>query len=694
MKHSPLRLALLFVVAVTLLGPAQRNAAAPPEDEVMIQGKPLGYWVERLKEDRVKDREESLDVLAQGGAAAKPALPAVRALLKDQPLSVRFRAALAVWKIGGDAPAMPLLLDALAEPDSLLRLRAAETLAVLGPAAEAAAPALVQCLADKDANVRRAAAVALEQIDRAGVAALIKGAGPASAVRRESIDVLARLGSRAGDAVPALTAALKDDDLKTRTAAAAALWRVDATNTAGVFVLIEGSASTDGSVSRQALEILLAMRPRPKEAAGAFAEALKSTDGVIRIRAAEALWDLDGKPDEVLPTLTEALLKYIDPKASPRAWELLRRMGPKAKPLLPKLVESLGVVTPGYAEAFLALGPEAMAAAVKALEEKPGAAKAGAAEILGAAGPYAVEPLRKLAAHDDAVVRSYAVYALGRIGAAAPDKVLPLLAEALKDKDRSVRLRALTAYRLYLSPAPDAPAAILEMVQDKDAELAVNAVVTLERLRLDPATALPVLKELAAKNEFTIPCIRAAALCSRLEPKKHPAADVVKAMMKGNEHSVAADFVARTRDPDALAVLVRCLSTEHPRVCDKILDTVDGFGPDAKPARPALVEAMNDRLAKDRLPPALALLLTGDVETAMPVLAGLIKNNAIHVFYLERLHAALRKLGPDAKAALPALKQVAIAPGHGVTVYRFHCLWTLAIIDPTEKDASVAALTE
>jgi HEAT repeat protein len=693
MKPAPLRFALLFVLAATL-GPAPQTAAAPADEEATIQGKPLGYWVEQLKEDHVLAREESLEVLAQAGAAAKPALPAVRALLKDQPLTVRFRAAVAVWKIGGDpAPAVPVLTDALAGPDRGLRLRAVQELGALGPAAESAAPALVQRLADKDDAVRRDAASALQQIGTAAVAALAKGAAPDSAVRRESIDLLARLGSRASDAVPALMAALKDDDPKLRTAAAAALWRVDPTNAAGVPVLVEGFTSTDLAVRRQAMETLFAMRPRPKEAAATFAAALKGNDIVTRVRAADAAWDLNGKPDEVLPTLTEAV-KSNDLNIRGPALETLRRMGPKAKPALPVLVELFAtpnIATPQFVEAVLALGPDATAAAAKALEEKPAVAKQNAASVLGAVGADGVEPLRKLAGHDDALVRTHAVRALGQIGPAAADKVAAALAEALKDKDRNVRLTALTSYR-QLSPATDAPAVLLELAQDKDVAVRVNAMNGLERLRLDPKTALPVLEEVAAKDDNAFQRARAAELCWRLDPKKHPAADVVKELLKVNQHLRAADFVARAGDRDALPALADGLPNQQPFIRQRILDTIAGFGADAKAVRPALVEAMKDPQAVVRVSAALALLQSGDAEAALPVLAAALKDNTVHITYHERIHAALRKLGPDAKAALPGLKSVAGEPG--VTLYRIQCLVTMAKVDPAEKDAAVATLTE
>jgi HEAT repeat protein len=395
-----------------------------------------------------------------------------------------------------------------------------------------------------------------------------------------------------------------------------------------------------------------------------------------------------------LPTLTEAVKPNVA-NLRPPALETLRRMGPNAKPALPVLVELLNergaALSPLFAETFLAIGPDAQAALIKALEKGQPTAKVTAAYILGQAGPDAVEPLRKLAAHDDVAIRNSAVQALGQIGPSAPDKVLPALADALKDKDRNVRLNALLAHR-QLGPATDAPAAVLEMLQDKDVAIRVNAMTALERLRLDPKTALPVLEEVAAKDDNAFQRARAAELCWRLDPKKHPAAEVVKELLKVNQHFRAADFVARAGDSDALPALADGLANQQPVIRQKILDTIAGFGADAKAVRPALTDALKDPQAIVRVPAALALIQAGDAEAAVPVLAAVLKDNTVANPYHERVHAALRKLGPDAKAALPALKQVAGEPG--VMMYRLQCMVTLAKVDPAEKDAAVVALTE
>jgi HEAT repeat protein len=71
-------------------------------------------------------------------------------------------AADALGRIG--APAVPALIETLANPDATLRLKTVEVLARMGPEAQEAVPRLVELLNDPDPAVRKAATRALGQI--------------------------------------------------------------------------------------------------------------------------------------------------------------------------------------------------------------------------------------------------------------------------------------------------------------------------------------------------------------------------------------------------------------------------------------------------------------------------------------------------------------------------------------------------
>ncbi len=161
---------------------------AEPAAEPPLAGRPLGQWLEDLTAGDLLRREEAVEVLGRAGPAAREAVPLLEKMLRGQPLSLRTRAALALWRIDGRtrpavealaetvrsgscpavrleamktlrelgedaAPAVSTLLD-LADVD----LEAAETLGDIG---KPALPDVLRRLGDKDARQRRRAVTAL-----------------------------------------------------------------------------------------------------------------------------------------------------------------------------------------------------------------------------------------------------------------------------------------------------------------------------------------------------------------------------------------------------------------------------------------------------------------------------------------------------------------------------------------------------
>ncbi|HEY1376881.1 MAG TPA: HEAT repeat domain-containing protein [Gemmataceae bacterium] len=162
--------------------------------------------VAALSEAMLKDRHEFVrshsamalsSVAFDNTAAARPALPALTAALKDK--AARTNAAMALNNFGREAtPAAAALLETLKDRDARRNALNALQHVEFGPAAEAGVPALVECLKDNDNSVRRDAAV-----------------------------VLRRIGPPARAAVPALVDALQDKNDGVREWAAKALKAID-----------------------------------------------------------------------------------------------------------------------------------------------------------------------------------------------------------------------------------------------------------------------------------------------------------------------------------------------------------------------------------------------------------------------------------------------------------------------------------
>lgn len=296
--------------------------------------------VEALKDRDAAVRAAAADVLLRLGEEARKAVPALRQALKDAEAGVRVAAARALWLLeGDDREVLPVLAGGLAAAKPAVRLQAAHGLGLLGPKARAAAPALVEQLKKDEALVALAAAMALASIDPT-----IKGAGPhllaafrsrdpyafvlvvdayegwpgmvavGDALRRygpvvvphlvkalkeqaqepllpqerrlpsaraRTAELLGTIGPAARDAVPALVAALKEDDPLLRAAAGRALRRI---GPSAVPELIRGLQDSD---SHDAL--IPVLQAHGRAALPALLRALDDKDPHVRAGVLAAL---------------------------------------------------------------------------------------------------------------------------------------------------------------------------------------------------------------------------------------------------------------------------------------------------------------------------------------------------------------------------------------------------------------------
>jgi HEAT repeat protein len=142
---------------------------------------------------------------------------AVRAALADREARVRLEAAYALIGAGDAAATVPILIAATRDGDPFVRGAAIEGLGMLSPTPQAAAPALVERLDDRDPAIRTGAAVVLSRIAPGrAVPALIASLRESDfALRREAARALGKLGPEARAAIPALMAMAReagDDD--------------------------------------------------------------------------------------------------------------------------------------------------------------------------------------------------------------------------------------------------------------------------------------------------------------------------------------------------------------------------------------------------------------------------------------------------------------------------------------------------
>jgi HEAT repeat protein len=134
----------------------------------------------------------------------------------------------ALGPLGKDA--VPALIDLLRDPDSNVRLHAADCLGDIGPLAGAAVPHLVPFLGDTNRIVRWDATVNLGRIHMESalvVPILINSLNPTNAILPTTISVLGEFGEQAKPAVPALVQLLNSERENVRLEATNALKQID-----------------------------------------------------------------------------------------------------------------------------------------------------------------------------------------------------------------------------------------------------------------------------------------------------------------------------------------------------------------------------------------------------------------------------------------------------------------------------------
>jgi len=285
---------------------------------------------------------------------------------------------------------------------------------------------------------------------------------------------LGQMGSKAGDAVPALERVLAnlDEDEYVRGGAAWALGRLGPKAGAAVPRLTQTLASKHVSVRRnaaQALGWLLAEQPtisgpkaregqggaprhQPDEASRraitGLLKLLNDEETAVRVSAAVALWRIQRHP-RAIPAV-EALLRDANGSTAYRAAEALGELGPEAEPAVPSLVAALAHrdedTRRAAAQSLGRIGAAAIPALRTVLDGNQERLKLPAVEALGWIGPAAIDALVAALKDSSPPVRRSAARALGRLGPAAI-RAEPALVKAVSDPTPEVRDAAAAALK-------------------------------------------------------------------------------------------------------------------------------------------------------------------------------------------------------------------------------------------------------
>jgi len=182
-----------------LVGLTSLHAVPPlPAQEANYQGRTFAEWHGDLRSAEPMTREHAVDALSRFGEQAVPVLTEA---ISDPDFNVRTLAMFSLGRMGAQAKsALPKIVATLADRDQTIRLYAAGALRMLGPAAAETAPDVVRAaVADPSAEVREMAAGALQSMGSSAkevserLLQQIAATDPDEAVKSRATEVLNRI---------------------------------------------------------------------------------------------------------------------------------------------------------------------------------------------------------------------------------------------------------------------------------------------------------------------------------------------------------------------------------------------------------------------------------------------------------------------------------------------------------------------
>lgn len=388
---------------------------------------------------------------------------------------------------------------------------------------------------------------------------------------------------------------------------------------------------------------------------------LKDPDTVVYEVAIKSLSKVGSA---AVPALTQVIANNKEGRrVVDGAIRALGNLGPDAKEAVPELARALSNPQFGYAAAgvLTKIGPPAVSALSDALVRGDTMARSLATSALAKIGPAAVPALVRSLKETSADVRRSAAEALENMGPKAKDAV-PALTRALNDVSPQVR-------RWAASAVP----ALVKVLKDDNAQIRFLATRALGAIGPAASAAIPALAETLPDNQeaFTV-----------LAGFGKAAKDVVPTLVPLLRHRrslvrMYAAKVLRAIGPEAKAAvpaLIENLGNPDLFARSEAIHALGDIGPTAAEAVPALAELMTDKRAGVE---HLAGEALGDI--GPPAVAALTAK-LDHPDYEVRLRAvrSLAKIGPGAKAALPALIRMYREP---VTVVRMEAYQAIKKIE-------------
>lgn len=553
----------------------------------------------------------------------------------------------AVERLGrlGDTSAAATLINALADADPGVRVEAARSLGLLRE--RRAVEPLIAAAQSKDAMLKATAINALGQIgDPAAAESLFSAARDEdSGVRDAALDSLALLGisverlrldaasanpqarlaavgtlSRLADrkAVPVIVALMKDTEWRVRAESARALGEF--ADKQAIDSLI--TALNDLSIEVRIQSALALGRIKDSRAVAALTSSMNDRDARVSLAAAESLARMQNQ--QSLRVLT-SLLASQDFQSRARAAQVLARVSAEGLPddVLSALASSIGdrdtVVRFYAAEALIASGAKAIPALMKIVASERESDRERATKLISRMGAAAVDPLiafmRDRSRSPEA--RAAAAEALGILRDA---KAIPSLTEMLRDENALVRSRAAEASGRMGEPAVDA---LLQMAISSPHEIRASAI---DALGL--TGSVRAIDRIIEALKDSSPIVRTAAVRALGESRSQRAVEPLMAIVRDESSAMRSQASAALAGMGDVALpgLIAALRDAHPSVRSLAAEALGEIG--SREAVAALIELVKTDQSGARLEALDALGRIGD-PAAVDVALSSLRNGSV-----------------------------------------------------------------
>lgn len=585
-----------------------------------------------LHDSRPNVRQASSQAMIQIGADAVPALVDA---LGDKNVEVRRLAAQTLWPMRiGDKSVVIALAYGLTDEDDSFKQTCINALANLGAQAKLASPKLKEALVDMNQNVRNQAYSILQQIGEDPRPTLRKGLESKNdKVRINTASLMVNFGVDANEATPVLLGALKHEDLglKMQAAFTLAQRRVELDKVTPIF--FEGLKHKSSGVRVQALQGISMMGNTQGAVAATVAQSLNDADPTVRQQTVYTLQNIRGTPETVVPVL-DGIFKDGNADAKRVVLQIVWMYGVKGKDIIftglkdkDNTVRQQAIFSLQNIQGDIS---EAVPAIIELIKDKSlGQNRQQFVWLLARSGEKGAEPLGELLKSDDDNIRMQASQILRNMGVNAK-KALPAIKEAVNDKNANVRMNAMICYAALSDNG--AKYLVKQFGLEKDGTIRANLISAMIYSR-DKNVALPLLKLAMADSHTQVRQVVVNSL-TNFGQNSDEAFEAFKLALKDSDQSVRmhAGYIGHFYGQKAWEPLESALKSADSNQRVAIVQSMQSSRYARKEGVPALTECLKDGNLSVRI-------------MACNVLAN---------------------IGPDAKAALESLRSLANDPNQAV----------------------------